>query len=180
MFKKLFLVLVISLTASLLSGCATTKPGAPVKKNDIALYEVHKDGRIYVFYDKKEYELFKQVGETPYRLTRIGAGPKGETIVFGLTKQDKKKPAQVAAINLFDGEIKADDHFYAEMYKNGRIYVFNNFEDMNTVRTFGHPNYFYMSVGTGPKGETVVYVLNGKNKKKKPVALIEQFKSNNA
>ena len=54
MFKKLFIVLVISLTASLLSGCATTDPEAPVKKNDIALYEVHKDGRIYVFYDKNK------------------------------------------------------------------------------------------------------------------------------
>lgn len=178
MLKKHPLFLVMAFAVSLLAGCAAT--GSSSSENDLSLYEVHQDGRIYVFYDKKEYSLFRQVGETPFRLTRIGAGPKGETIVFGLTKKDKKKPDQVAAIQLFDGKIKAGDQFYAEMYKNGRIYVFNNFKDMNTVRTFGHPNYFYMSVGTGPKGETVVYVLNSKNKKKKPVGLIEQFKSNNS
>ena len=180
MLKKHRLFFVLALAVSLLAGCAATGSSSSNGKDALSIYEVHEDGRIYVFYDKKEFDLFKQVGETPFRLTRIGAGPKGETLVFGLTKADKKKPDQVAAIQLFDGKIKADEQFYAEMYKNGRIYVFNNFEDMNTVRSFGHPNYFYMSVGSGPKGETVVYVLNGKNKKKKPLGLIEMFKSNNA
>ena len=63
------------------------------------LLEDHHEGRIYVFYDKKTYQSFKQVGETAYRLTRIGAGPKGETVVFGLTKQDKKKRSGIAAIS---------------------------------------------------------------------------------
>lgn len=146
----------------------------------MSIYEVHKDGRIHVFYDRKELEKFKQLGETTYRLTRIGVGPKGETMVFGLTKKDKKKPGKVAAIKLYDGKIEADENFYAEMYKNGRIYVFNNFKDMKTVRDFGHPNYFYTTIGSGPKGETVVYVLNKKTKKKKPVQLIETFKQRNS
>ena len=38
---------------------------------------------------------------------------------------------------------------------------------MATVRQFGHPNFFYTEIGSGPKGETVVYVLNKKTKKKK-------------
>ena len=96
--------------------------------------------------------------------------PRVKTLVFGLTKKDKKHPEKVAAINLYDGKIKVSDTFYAEMYKNDRIYVFNNFNDMATVRNFGHPNFFYMSVGTGPKGETVVYMLNSKNKKKSPLS----------
>ena len=50
---------------------------------------------------------------------------------------------------------------------------------MQPVRQFGHPNFFYMEVAAGPKGETVVYVLNKSNKKKKPVALIEAFKKHN-
>lgn len=175
MLKKIYTLLAIMLT---LSACAST--GSSSSADAMSIYEVHKKGRIHVFYDRKEFKSFKKVGETTFRLTRIGAGPKGETIEFGLTKKDKKKPGKVAAIKLYDGKIKAGDDFYAEMYKNGRIYVFNNFSDMKTVRDFGHPNYFYMSVGNGPKGETVVYVLNSKNKKKKPVSLISEFKARNS
>jgi len=175
MLKKNFTILVSLL---LLSACAATSSSS--NDSDMSIYEVHKEGRIHVFYDRKEFQSFMQVGESTFRLTRIGAGPKGETLVFGLTKKDKKHPDKVAAINLYDGKLNATEDFYAEMYKNGRIYVFNNFKDMETVRMFGHPNYFYLSVGTGPKGETVVYVLNGKNKKKKPLQLIERFQQRNS
>lgn len=175
MFKKISFSLIFTL---LLNACTAT--GSSSIADNLAIYEVHKDGRIHIFYDRKELAAFMQHGETTYRLTRIGAGPKGETIEFGLTKKDKKKPGKVAAIQLYDGKIEAEDDFYAEMYKNGRIYVFNNFDDMATVRNFGHPNYFYMSVGGGPKGETVVYVLNSKTKKKKPLELIAEFDKRNS
>lgn len=175
MLKNILSALTIPL---LLNACAST--GTSNKTDELAIYEVHKNGRIHVFYDRQELKSFMKVGETTFRLTRIGAGPKGETMEFGLTKKDKKKPGKVAAIKLYDGKIKAGDNFYAEMYKNGRIYVFNNFKDMATVRNFGHPNYFYLSIGTGPKGETVVYVLNSKNKKKKPLQLIKEFNQRNS
>ena len=96
---------------SLLSiGCATTntsmsKPVEPASSMEI--YEVHHDGRLHVFYDRKLYKEFLELGETPFRLTRIGDGPKGETIVFGLTKKDKKKPDSVDAIKIYDKKIKA-------------------------------------------------------------------------
>ena len=70
--------------------------------------------------------------------------------------------------------------FYAETIRHGRIYVFSAFADMQTVRLFGHPNFFYTEIGSGPKGETVVYVLNKKTKKKKPTALITEFKKRNS
>ena len=69
------------------------------------IYEVHHDGRLHVFYDRKLYKEFLELGETPFRLTRIGAGPKGQTIVFGLTKKDKKKPGSVDAIKIYDKKI---------------------------------------------------------------------------
>lgn len=175
MLKKIYIIPAITL---MLGACAST--GSSSSANDMSIYEVHKKGRIHVFYDRKEFKSFRKVGESTFRLTRIGAGPKGETLVFGLTKKDKKKPGKIAVIKLYDGKIKASNNFYAEMYKNGRIYVFNNFKDMKTVRDFGHPNYFYLSIGTGPKGETVVYVLNSKNKKKKPLKLISEFKTRNS
>jgi hypothetical protein len=65
------------------------------------------------------------------------------------------------------------------MRSEGRIYVFNNFQDMSDVRKVGEAPYRFTEIGTGPKGETVVYVLNKTNKKKKPVALIDAFKKKN-
>jgi phosphate-selective porin OprO/OprP len=44
--------------------------------------EEMKDGRIYVFNDPKQYQLFKDSGELEVRISRIGAGPNGETIYF--------------------------------------------------------------------------------------------------
>lgn len=99
-------------------------------------------------------------------------------MVFGLTRKDKKLKKPVAAIDIYDGKIKADD-FYAEMYKYGRIYAFNRFEDMKTVRDLGHPNFMYTQVGAGPKAETLVFVLNKKNKPP-PVSLIADFNRRNS
>lgn len=144
------------------------------------IYEVHHDGRIHVFYDRKLYKEFLSLGETPFRLTRIGAGPNGETLVFGLTRKDKKMKSPVPAIELYEGKTKPDSEFYAEMVKHNRIYVFSDFEDMKPVRQFGHPNFFYTQIGSGPNGETVVYVLNKSNKKHRPDPLINKFKNINS
>jgi phosphate-selective porin OprO and OprP len=44
--------------------------------------EVTKDGRIYVFSNGDRYAAFEKSGEMGVGLTRIGAGPNGETMVF--------------------------------------------------------------------------------------------------
>ena len=171
-----FLLLPI-LLASLAACAGNTVSMSTASSKHMEIYEVHRDGRINVFYDRKLYKEFLSLGETPYRLTRIGAGPKGKTLVFGLTKHDKKLKHSVPAIDLYDGKIKASNNFYGEMIKHGRIYVFSSFADMKTVRDFGHPNFQYSQIGAGLKGETIVFVLNKKNKKKRPDALIQKFKS---
>lgn len=170
-----------SIALGTLAACGASSPVKSEASQQQAqqageIYEVHHDdGRIYVFYDRKLAEEFMSLGETPFRLTRIGAGPNNETMVFGLTKHDKKKRAGIPAVDLYDGKAKPAEDFYAEIYRHGRIYVFDNFEDMQPVRQFGHPNLFYMQIGAGPKHETVVFVLNEHNKKKKPLELIEKF-----
>ena len=114
--------------ATLLSACAAQGPAkkaaeAQSAANNNDLYEVVHEGRIYVFDRMETYHEFLSVGETPYRLTRIGAGPKGETLVFGLHKDDKKKKSGIPAVDLYDGKLKPADNFYAEMRREGRIYV---------------------------------------------------------
>lgn len=177
---KRILFLALPIFISTLVGCASNNSTVSADSNKaMEIYEVHHDGRMHVFYDHKLYKEFLSLGETPFRLTRIGAGPKGETIVFGLTKHDKKMKHSVPAIDLYDGKIKASDDFYGEMVKHNRIYVFSSFADMKTVREFGHPNFQYSQIGAGPNGETIVYVLNKTNKKKRPDALIKKFSSFN-
>lgn len=44
--------------------------------------EETKEGRIYVFNDPKQYQLFLDSGELEARITRIHAGPNGETMYF--------------------------------------------------------------------------------------------------
>lgn len=176
-FKRITYFSSIITLITLLAGCASNP--STDSANKLNIYEVHHEGRIHVFYDKKLLKEFNQLGETSYRLTKIAAGPNRETMVFGLTKKDKKLKKPVPAIELYAGNLK-QDNIYAEMYKHGRIYVFNSFKDMATVRSFGHPNYMYSQIASGPNRETVVYVLNKNNKKKRPDALIAEFKKHNS
>lgn len=176
--KRLSTVFITAFIALFISACGTTDIKSPIASSSIELYEVFDDGRVYVFYDRALYKEFMQVKETAYRLTKIGAGPSGMTLVYGLTKKDKKLKKKIPAIELYEGKNVPTDGFYAEMRRHGRIYVFNNWNDMKPVRETGHPIFFYTEIGSGPKGETVVYVLNKKTKKKRPDALIKKFKNN--
>ena len=180
-YKQILKSSLILIITGYLAACATNTTNKSMTDSGsmIEIYEVHHEGRIYVFYDKKLHDEFLSVGETPFRLTRIGSGPNGETLVFGLTKKDKKMKSSIPVIELYDGKIEQDS-VYAEMRKHDRIYVFNSFKDMGTVRSFGHPNYMYTQIGAGPKGETVVFVLNKHNKKKRPDALIAEYKKHNS
>ena len=180
------------ISALLVSGCETmtfddqqTKTKkvedvavAPMLYNVDDYYEVEHEGRNYIFDDKKTYLSFLSVGETPYRLTRIGAGKNGETIVFGLTKEDKNKTSGIGSIMMYDNAIKgASEAFYAEIYRDGRIYVFDRWEDVQAFRSVGEAPYRYTDIGSGPGGKTVVYVLNKTNKKVRPDALIARFRA---
>jgi len=174
--NKVYSVVSIVVLAFSISACnsnATKSTSAPA----LEMYEVFEDGRVYVFYDRALYKEFMTVKETPYRLTKIGAGPNGMTVVFGLTKKDKKLKRKIPAIELYEGKTTNNGQFYAEMRRHGRIYVFDKWSDMKPVRETGHPNYFYTEIGSGPKGETVIYVLNKKTKKKRPLSLIKKFKN---
>ncbi|MBT7410950.1 MAG: hypothetical protein HN826_14720 [Methylococcales bacterium] len=149
---------------------------APLNNDD--LYETFHDGRTYVFDDFDTFQMFLKVGETAYRKVFITGGNKGETLVFGLTSKDKKKSSGIASIDLYFNRLTESDDFYGE-YRNthdNRIYVFSTLNDMQDYRKIGDAIYRYTDIGAGPNGQTVVYVLNKKNKKNKPVALIANFK----
>jgi len=180
--KKIYSITIICIMAVIFSACTVT--GKKAESADkatgqaqaLSYFEVHHDGRLNVFDDASTYLGFMKLGETSYRLTRIGAGPKGQTVVFGLTKKDKKKRSGIKCVDMYDGKLKPGSDFYGEIVMHNRFYVFSNWNDLLAVKKIGEPSYFYTQIGAGPGGKTVVYVLNKKTKKKKPVALIQQFK----
>lgn len=180
--KKLLTGALITAAALTLAGCQSndTKSQAAVKVNNQDLYEVHHEGRQYVFDDYKTYQSFLSVGETAYRKVYIGGGTHGETLVFGLRKEDKKKMEGIASIDMFNGKLGAAEDFYGEMRgEDGRLYVFSELADMKAVREVGEAAYRFTQIGAGPEGQTVVFVLNKSNKKKKPVALMAKYKQIN-
>lgn len=97
---SLFAAAAVSATVAL-TGCNSTETktaevsSVPTKvaeaPSEMTIFESHDDGRIHQFYDQNTFDSYKSVGETAYRLTRIGAGPNGETVVFGLPKVEKRK-----------------------------------------------------------------------------------------
>ena len=166
----------------LLQGCAqqSVKQEEKQSLNNDDYYEVEHEGRLYVFDDAAIYKSFLTVGETAYRKVRIAAGPNGETIVFGLTGKDKKKTSGIASIDMFDGKLAGGESFYGEVHHEGRIYVFTGWDDLTSFKQVGEAPYRYTMIGDGPKGETVVIVLNKGNKKKHPATQIAAFKAMHA
>ena len=183
--KKLLSAAVITAALFSLTGCQSndvkTAAAAPAPEmNNQDLYEVQHEGRRYVFDDYAVYKSFLEVGETAYRKVFIGGGPHGETLVFGLRGKDKKKAEGIAGIDMYQGKLEAAEGFYGEMRgEDGRLYVFSTLEDMKDVRTTGEAAYRFTQIGAGPDGQTVVFVLNKTNKKKRPDALMAQFKQVN-
>ncbi|HEY9147854.1 MAG TPA: hypothetical protein VIQ22_02495 [Gammaproteobacteria bacterium] len=161
-----------------LSGCGQkgVQEEAAASHNNEDYYEVHAEGRIHVFDDAPTYLSFLSVGETAFRKVRIGDGPKGETVVFGLTAEDKKKSEGIAGIDMFDGKLQGGEPFYGEIVNEGRINVFNNWQEMQVYKQTGEAAYRYTDIGSGPKGETVVYVLTKEEKKHRPDATIAKFR----
>lgn len=179
---------VLGAAVSVLAACAhqSNVSNAPVseaaaKTAQIAplspqLFEAHADGRIYLFDDHKTYRDFVKSGDTPFTLTRIGAGPNGETIRFGLTSAEKKLTQGIPSVDLFDGKTAVTNSFYGETYTEGRLYVFDSFDEMNKFRKTGEATFRYTDIGAGPAGETVVYVLPKAKSKEKPEAMMSEFK----
>lgn len=190
------------LPAILLTGCATKDgwKGAATEKvydkeleaqraagelNHDDYYEIHKDGRIYVLSDYKEYQTWLKTNEIPLVVTKIGVGPRGETVKLGLIKKEAKAMEKTvgykgAAQKMFEGELVGlEKGFYGEVHKENRIWVFENGKDLAAFQTSGEVPCGITQVGAGPGGKTVVFAQNCKAAAKaKPVDAMARFQSN--
>ncbi|MEW5780813.1 MAG: hypothetical protein ACOY6N_14170 [Pseudomonadota bacterium] len=171
-----------------LSGCATqqsstaaqeTKAAQPATAEKTNFFLVfHENGRLYAFSDPALYLLFLEHDEVPLTRSRIGGGPEGQTVIFGLTKKEANTPlgTPIVAEKFFDGKIDDAGAFYGEVIYNGRYYVFGDWQDLKNFLQHKEVPWTFTEIGVGPKGETVIYALNKKTKDAgRPVALIESF-----
>lgn len=158
------------------SAPVAAKAEAPAQKQTYFMV-YHENGRIYAMTEPKIYLGLMEHDEVPLTRARVGGGPDGETVVFGITSKDGDhldKPT--AAENIYDGRTKDIGAFYGEVVRNGRYHVFGEWKDFQDYLTHKEITFTYTEIGTGPKGETVIYALNNKTKDEgRPEALIGQF-----
>ena len=139
--------------------------------NNDDYYELHRDGRIYVIADAGDLKEFLGNGELPLRVTRIGGGPKGETVVFGIARPESKKKDGFGAVEMYDGRRKgAAGNFYAEVCRDGSCYVFASWADLEAFRTSGDASRLSKADVSGPGGEAVMVAQPAE-------ALVERFKA---
>jgi len=155
---------------------AAAQPATVPTQNYFLVF--HENGRIYPIADAKNYLAFLDVDELIYTRTRVGAGPEGETIVYGIQKKEAEDLAKPSlAEQFYDGTMQVNGPFYGEVIRDGRFYVFGEWKDFKDYLDHKEVTFTFTEIGTGPKGETVIYALNKKTKDEgRPVALIEAFK----
>jgi len=182
-----------ALALGLMAGCAsqqTAPASAPAPKVEAPKAEAaatvdnffliyHENGRIYPIADAKNYLEFLHTGELIFTRTRVGAGPDGATLVFGIERKetsDLTKPAKAELF--FDGKYEPTGPFYGEVIRDGRFLVFGTWHDFKDYLKNKEITFTFTEVGTGPKGETVIYALNKETVKQgRPVKLVEQFRN---
>ena len=168
-------------TQGVKSGAATSAaPAAVAETKTVAEQQMfmtfHENGRVYVLGDTKLQEIFKQTDEVALTRTRIGEGPDGRTLIFGMNKDEAKSGGPTDAERMYDGKQEPAGPFYGEVFKDGRYYIFVDWKDMAAYLKHGEVPLTYTEIGTGPKSETVIYALNKDTSKLgKPVAAIERF-----
>jgi hypothetical protein len=183
----------LALAAATLAGCATPEATAPAKVMPAAAAPaaatapaaaqvffavLPESGRIHAFGDTKNYFDFLSHGEVTLTRTQIGAGPGGRTVVYGITNDDVKANKPSLGEQVMAGSLTPAANFYGEAFKGGRYYVFGDLKDMKDFIAFGEVPYSYTDIGVGPKGESLVYVMNKNSYAKgKPTDRGERFKS---
>jgi|AntRauTorckE6833_2_1112554.scaffolds.fasta_scaffold16780_2 hypothetical protein len=175
MLNKTFQAAFLALTLAGVTACATQDSGEHTSTSEQQLFELHhEDGRIYVFDDFDMYRAAVEGNKPTYHQNRIGAGPNGQTLVFGLDK-DQSKQRSIDFINIYTGSQELEGDFYGELKRDNRIYIAETLEDFHSARE-GEPTYHVNRIGDGPDGETLVFIQNGDTKGKPADALIAKHK----
>lgn len=165
-----FLSPILALTLVGLGSCTPVRdapPATPAISASAAagmseLFEVHENGRIYLFTRRAAFDAFVEQGALGPHYAIIGAGPTGETIIAVLAENEAAGaiPPESRALELYAGDAGGAGAFYGELvWLDGRRYVFERLADMRLFRETGEALRTHALIHDGPHGETVVFVL---------------------
>lgn len=194
--KNFYMATAFAAYSTLLSGCQTKGSwmGADAEKaydkeleikrlaevlNNDDYYEFEHDERIYVLSDGKDYNSYLKTNEVVLSTKKIGGGPGGKTIVYGLIKNEAKMmerdpKVQGAAQKMYEGKLRGlEKDFFGLVIQNETYYVFSSWKDIETFKASGSAAGFRE---TDAAGRSVVYVNAGA----KPDTLAACFAKANA
>lgn len=129
--------------------------------NNEDYYEFERDGRIYVLSDSKDYNTYLKTNEVVLSTKKIGGGPGGKTIVYGLVKSEaklleKEPKSQGAAQKMYEGKLRGlEKEFFGLVIQNDTYYVFSSWKDLETFKASGAATGFK---DTDTAGHSVVFV----------------------
>jgi len=128
-------------------------------------------GRIYVIGQAKTNVFFAEHRHLPYTKTLIGAGPRGETVVFEVNKKDPALVARLMETFLNTPyPLDRDGADYQVYGYQGRLFVLGQEGTAEKFMEHKHLPYTRTLLGAGPRGETVIFEVN-----KKQPALTERL-----
>ncbi len=106
--------------------------------NNDDYYEYHRDGRIHVLAEAADLRAFLQGKDCALELTLAAGGPKGEPIVFAVAPPENFKRQGFGAVEMYYGRRPGIARsFYAEVYKNGTYYLFDDWQALDDFRFKG-------------------------------------------
>ena len=111
--------------------------------NNEDYYEFEREGRVYVLSDAKDYNTYLKTKEVVLSTKKIGGGPEGKTIVYGLIKNEykmmeKDPKAQGAAQKMYEGALRGlDKDFFGLVIQNDIHYVFSSWKDVVLFKSSG-------------------------------------------
>lgn len=106
--------------------------------NNDEYFEYHLRGRIYVLSDEADARAVLAGDEPALAITRIAAGPKGETMVFGIPYAERLKKDGFGALEMYERRLEGrGQNFYAEIVHGDSTQIFDQWIDLEINRNRG-------------------------------------------
>ena len=121
-------------------------------------------GRIYVIGQAKTNSFFAEHRHLPYTKTLIGAGPRGETVIFEVNKKDAALVPRLMEIFLNTPyPLDSEGADYNVLGYQGRLFVLGQASTVEKFMAHKHLPYTRTLLGAGPQGQTVIFEVAKKN-----------------
>ncbi len=124
---------------------------------DDAPRAITHEGRIFLIGTVAGLATFEAERLLPYNKAMIGEGPLGETVVVEAT------PYESGLADRLWAEWSAENVFYIERRRDGRIYVMGTKASVEAFDKGGDLVYTRSLIGVGPNGETVIVEVDPLN-----------------